>query len=409
MKITIAIIAVILILLFVAVIARHTPQDSATYQNNNTAVTQPDSVTRFIAVGDSRGSTSGINVTILSEMVQAVLAENVDFIVFPGDLIYGSSDSATLQSELMQWQTVVQPLYDAGIGVYPCRGNHDAHNKNVWDIVFSGQYALPGNGPNGEENVTFSVIKNNVMAIGVDEYVTSHRVNQTWLDSLFTVNMVPHVFIFGHEPAFKVRHWDCLDDYPDDRNTFWNSLAAEGGRVYFCGHDHFYDHVRLDDGDGDTTNDVHQVLVGTAGAPLRSDDSYNGNNGSWMPQRVHHEQEYGYVLVEVTGLDVTLTWKHRVAAGVYEPGGDTWSYSVAIDSCCVDLRGNIDGDPTDEILVTDLSYLVDFLFQGGPPPPCTDEGNIDGITNAGGPIDEADLLYLIAYLFQNGPLPVACP
>lgn len=374
----------------------------------NIITAQAGDTTRFIVTGDSRGSSSGVNNTILSEIVQATLDENAEFILFDGDLVYGSSDSARLQAELMQWRSVVQPLYDAGVGVFPVRGNHDSYNRNVWDIVFSGQYALPDNGPAGEENVTFSYTTKNVLVVGVDEYTNTYRVNQSWIDSLFEANTLPHVFVVGHAPAFKVRHSSCLDDYPSNRNTFWNSLVDEQVKLYFCGHDHFYDHIRLDDGDNDTTNDVHQIIVGTAGAPLYSDGSYNGNNGSWTPQRVHHEASYGYVLVEVNDLDVTLTWKHRVSPGVYEPGGDTWSYAIVFDTCCSGMRGNVNGDPDDNVLVNDLTYLVSYLFENGPPPACITESNVDGIFGPAGPVDVSDLSYLVAYLFQSGPPPVDC-
>ncbi|MEW5993783.1 MAG: hypothetical protein AB1744_05225 [Candidatus Zixiibacteriota bacterium] len=36
-------------------------------------------------------------------------------------------------------------------------------------------------------------------------------------------------------------------------------------------------------------------------------------------------------------------------------------------------------------------------------------GNVDGIVGPGGPIDVADLTYLVAYLFQGGPAPAPCP
>ena len=78
----------------------------------------------------------------------------------------------------------MQPVYDAGIGVYPCRGNHDAFgvkpavdptgalSKAGWDNVFTGPYALPGNGPSGEENITFSFTRENVFVLGLDNYGT---------------------------------------------------------------------------------------------------------------------------------------------------------------------------------------------------------------------------------------------
>ncbi len=293
--------------------------------------------TRFIVTGDSRGQPDPINVTILTEIKDAILAEHavepVDFVLFSGDLVNGAT--ADLQAELLQWRTIMQPVYSAGIGVYPCRGNHDDASKTAWDNIFSGSYALPDNGPStpfDEKNVTFSFPHaSSVFVVGLDQYFTTpppHKVNQVWLNDQFSANRRPHVFVFGHEPAFKVNHTDCLDDHPADRNTFWNSIAAEGGRTYFCGHDHFYDHARLDDGDGDPSDDLHQYLVGTAGAPLYPDGLYNGDCGTWTPTRVVHDKEYGYVLVEVGG-GVTLTWKHRVAPGVFSSGGDVWTYNIA--------------------------------------------------------------------------------
>ncbi len=52
--------------------------------------------------------------------------------------------------------------------------------------------------------------------------------------------------------------------------------------------------------------------------------------------------------------------------------------------------------------VGDLTYLIAYLFQGGPPPPVLDAADVDGSTA----IDVGDLTYLVAYLFQGGPPPV---
>ncbi|MFH1372842.1 MAG: hypothetical protein ABII79_03495 [bacterium] len=61
------------------------------------------------------------------------------------------------------------------------------------------------------------------------------------------------------------------------------------------------------------------------------------------------------------------------------------------------MRGSID--------VADNTYLVAYLFQGGPDPPCAEEADVD----ASGGNDVGDLTYLVAYLFQGGPAPAPCP
>lgn len=341
---------------------------------------------KFIVAGDSRGGDNGINASILHEIAYATVDEGVDFILIPGDLVTGSYDSATLDFQLSTWIDSMQPVYDAGIGVYPCRGNHDTGNRGAWDNVFSGPYALPANGPPGEENITFSFTHGNVFVAGLDQYVTLRRINQGWLDDQFAMNTQPHVFCFGHEPAFSARHSDCLDDYPTERNIFWNSMAAEGERIYFAGHDHFYNHARIDDGDGDLSNDLHQIISGAAGAPLRPwDGLYDGNNGPWTPVLQYHETNYGYLLVEITDLEVKTTWKHRTAPGVYE----------AVNYSCgnVNSRGVIDID--------DVVYLINHVFSGGPPPEPYSSGDAD----CSGAIATDDVIFLLEYIFGGSNPP----
>ncbi len=79
-------------------------------------------------------------------------------------------------------------------------------------------------------------------------------------------------------------------------------------------------------------------------------------------------------------------------------------------NCCL-YRGNVDMvvGPSGPVDVADLSYLVAYLFAGGPNPPCMEEGNVDGTEGPDGLIDVNDLTYLVAYLFSGGESPPACP
>ena len=285
---------------------------------------------RFIATGDSRGDTNGVNTVIMSEIVTRILAEQPDLVLFSGDLVTGSSNTNTLISQLTNWRTIMQPVYNAGIQVLAVRGNHEDQGSVVaWNTVFAGAYAMPGNGPAGEVNVTFSLVHHNAFIAGLDEYSGHiHRVNQTWLDGQFATNTQPHVFVVGHEPAFKAYHTDCMDDYQSDRDIFWASIASAGGRTYFCGHDHFYDHARIDDQDGNPNDDLHQCIIGTAGAPPYTFGGvYDGVNDSYVPLQQHYASAYGYVVIDINGLSATLTWMQRVSAGNYA-AYEVWSYNA---------------------------------------------------------------------------------
>jgi hypothetical protein len=74
--------------------------------------------------------------------------------------------------------------------------------------------------------------------------------------------------------------------------------------------------------------------------------------------------------------------------------------------CCLGaIRGNVDYDLGDAIDISDLVYLVDYMFTNGPVPPCLDEADMNGDLA----IDISDLVWLVDYMFTNGPPPVACP
>lgn len=315
---------------------------------------------QFVMTCDSRGGVTGVNEKIVSELVNECLRRDVDFVIFAGDLVYGARvGPAKFEEQLWNWVRVTQPLYDAGIPIYVCRGNHEV--GDMWDAepgqppnpqdnyarrwlkVFGNddhpQMKLPDNGPDGEKYMSYSVVHKNAFIVGLDEYAgmehrLAHYVNQAWLEPQLEGNVKPHVFVFGHEPAFRALHYDCLDMHPDRRDAFWNSLKAAGTRAYLCGHDHFYDHAWVDDGDGNPNNDVHQFIVGTAGAyPYTWTPPYDGNNSDFTAEQVHHAERYGYVLVNVDDLDVTMAWMERrdnnpLAPPVYE-AGETWRYKVS--------------------------------------------------------------------------------
>ena len=278
---------------------------------------------RFAVLGDTHVPNS----TLLGEMATAMMADSVKLVLFPGDIVESgrSASAETYATQLSSWKSLAAPMYQAGIGVYPIRGNHenDTNQSTVtWNSAFAGAYQLPANGPATESNLSYSIGYKNALFVGLDDYVNIHRVNQTWLDQQFAANTTrPHVFVFGHEPAFKVFHTDNLDDYVAERDQFWKSLVGAGARTYFSGHDHFFDAARIDDGDGNLENDVVQVVVGTGGGTLF--DQYNyfnaSANSSYTPVQLSHWMTNGYLLVEVSGETasdrlVTLTFKRRNVA-----------------------------------------------------------------------------------------------
>jgi len=55
--------------------------------------------------------------------------------------------------------------------------------------------------------------------------------------------------------------------------------------------------------------------------------------------------------------------------------------------------------------VSDLTWLVAYLFKLGPEPVCPEEGDVDG----SGIANVSDITHLVGCLFQAGPAPTLCP
>jgi len=78
----------------------------------------------------------------------------------------------------------------------------------------------------------------------------------------------------------------------------------------------------------------------------------------------------------------------------------TLPVSLALQSF---VCGDVDADG-DGPVVSDLTYLVGYLFQSGPTPAVLAAADCDG--QGGDTINVADLTYLVTYLFQGGAAPV---
>ncbi|MEW5924154.1 MAG: dockerin type I repeat-containing protein [Candidatus Zixiibacteriota bacterium] len=67
------------------------------------------------------------------------------------------------------------------------------------------------------------------------------------------------------------------------------------------------------------------------------------------------------------------------------------------------LAGGLCGDANDNgfINILDVTYLIQYLYRGGPPPPKPDMADV----NNSGSINILDVTYLIQYLYRGGPAP----
>lgn len=99
------------------------------------------------------------------------------------------------------------------------------------------------------------------------------------------------------------------------------------------------------------------------------------------------------------------TWVWSTLTESYTP---TWDGPHCFTIHCCLLRGDV--NHSGEVNVADITYMIDFIFFGGPTPPCQvdytfPEADVD-VSNS---LGVGDLVYLVDYLFFGGPPPVPCP
>jgi len=301
---------------------------------------------KFAVISDTQGNNkerdnkSCINDAVVRAIASDVVRENPAFVLVAGDLVNGwfRNGGTGYAVQYANWREAMKPVYQAGIRVYPVRGNHDsgperlalpplpphlepspdtpALLKKAFRDAFPEPY-IPGNGPAGEEGLTYSFVYRDAFIVGLDQYAGGqHKVKQGWLNRQLAGNRSPHVFVYGHEPAFETGHKDNLAFYPEERDAFWNSIESAGAKIYFCGHDHFYNRAIVHGNDG---SKIRQIIAGTGGGVLRT---WSGvyKDGKRVQGEYHNNNHHGYILVTVDRHKVTIAWR----AMVKEDGAVTW-------------------------------------------------------------------------------------
>jgi hypothetical protein len=104
------------------------------------------------------------------------------------------------------------------------------------------------------------------------------------------------------------------------------------------------------------------------------------------------------VAVGVKDSSIYFTWEDN-------RNGDWDIYAKVVDWAWPSTCGDANGDG--KVTVSDVVYLINYLFKGGPAPLCPPAPYLTcGDANGDGKITVSDVVYLINYLFKGGPAPV---
>ena len=227
----------------------------------------------FTVTADPRSSDAAYD-QVCAAMNANVGGQGV-FQVSPGDI-----------DPLQPLRDKIDSRFGASALWYPGVGNHEAETSADMDWIRAEYDSGNGvrtplknftnqDGPAGCVETTYTWDYANAHFIMLNEYwnggtspgsdvAASGDIVQElydWLAADLAANTQPIVFVFGHEPAYPFnRHvGDSLDQYPANRDAFWNLLEAYDVQAYFVGHTHYYSKYQP------TPESTWQVDVGNAG------------------------------------------------------------------------------------------------------------------------------------------------
>jgi len=293
---------------------------------------------QFAVISDTQNnSRKDSNKHCVNEEILELIAEDIadikpDFLLVSGDLVNGwlRNGGTSYSGQYKKWKEIMNPVFRKKIKVYAVRGNHDSGperlalrplpkhlepgKKSLLKLKRSFKRAnirkhIPWNGPRKEKGLTYSFIHKNARIIGLDQYTNGqHKINQAWMNRQVSKKKKTHLFVFGHEPAFATDYMDNLSFYKKKRDQFWNSIGKGEGKVYFCGHDHFYNRSLIKDSRG---NEIWQIIGGTGGGKLQKWHGRYKESRRVMCE-YHNSDHYGYILVTVDGVEATIEWRALV-------------------------------------------------------------------------------------------------
>lgn len=218
-------------------------------------------------------------VGIIGALNRQFIDQGVKFVVQVGDLVndeswacpaantgdpFGSAGKTVRTLPYRAW--AAQPLYDAGIGFFPLRGNHEASKTAAGELpVLFPQTIGAGNlfGASiipssiaGLRGLSYALDFGNVRIVLLDQFVrkdgTGSVVNdaildqQTWIDTTLAGRPADsHAFVMSHKNLVGQNHADTLfgsnaTGNESGRNKFIGSLQANKVGYAMGGHDHMH-------------------------------------------------------------------------------------------------------------------------------------------------------------------------
>ncbi len=299
-------------------------------------------------------------INVINHLNQEFINKKVKFVVAVGDV----TDNGSILA-LDTRATFAQALYNAGIGFYPLRGNHESSKTAAIEFqrIFPQTQTGVNNqtpadalitntiyGPQANTNTTYTVGSNfaspsadfagltysfdyeNARFVLLDQFTppsgASHSVltssDVDWAgDILSDPNRPQHAFVFGHKHLISENHADTLFGGNPSANPsglqdeFMSKLFNTGVHYYMGGHDHMHNRAIVTS--PDSNSKVQNIIAASDSYKFyipqnpSNDAKYDipANGITNGPREMEISQELftiGYYIVTVDGPRVTVDY-----------------------------------------------------------------------------------------------------
>lgn len=287
-------------------------------------------------VPDDGKNPNSVAVGIIDQINAEFIKAHVKFVVQVGDLTDNGSNIA-----LDTRAQAAQALYNAGIGFYPLRGNHESSQAGAleFQLDFPQTQGLSKNvfrarqfsSPSAPlQGLSYSFVYRGVKFVLLDQFARLDGSGSTtaatnnfniadqlgWISSTLADRpSFTHAFVFGHKNLMGQNHVDFLlggdpSQNPDLQNAFISTLQTNGVRYYISGHDHVHHRSIITSPDGKSQV---EELIGASDSSkfyvpaIPSNDQKYDSPAREVPiaQQVNH---VGYYVFTVDGPQVTVDY-----------------------------------------------------------------------------------------------------
>ncbi|MEI6195178.1 MAG: metallophosphoesterase, partial [Verrucomicrobiota bacterium] len=288
--------------------------------------------TQWTGVGaDQVNNTNNVAVSIINQLNPKFIAEGVKFVVQVGDL---TEDGYA--KDLDTRAAGCQSLYNAGIGFFPLRGNHEGYQTVAkpaavqftndfpqtqglgTNVHGAANFSSPDPSANGSlTGLSYSFDYNNARFVLLDQFqrldttfasADNAMVDQVpWIGTTLSNRVAgTHAFVFSHKQLMGENHTDSLfganpASNTNAQNQFIGTLANTGVRYTMSGHDHV--HQRSIITSQDTLSTVEEVICGSDSSKFYTPQATNVSG--WAGQKFR-ENSVAQDLYRVTYYIVTV-------------------------------------------------------------------------------------------------------